>query len=232
MLLIAELLAVYVQSGGASPTLQSRTVTPSSSQQIIYPQSGYDALSSVVVNGDSNLVSSDIKSGVSIFGVTGNYESYKVQFTPIYDYFYNPTCLLSSVEESRFCTMILTFETKESLPFGEYFYGFTAECNWESTNLSITYNFYIYFKYTSEGVTVDKGYNYNYGCGYVYSAYPIYCSSFNMGFPNITINNKQFKYTFTSAISTSQQISYTFSPNTQTDRVSFAPEIILYKPLL
>lgn len=57
MLLNAELLAVYVQSGGASPTLQSRTVTPSSSQQTIYPQSGYDALSSVVVNGDSNLIS-------------------------------------------------------------------------------------------------------------------------------------------------------------------------------
>lgn len=66
-----ELLAVYVQSGGASPTLQSRTVTPSSSQQTIYPQSGYDALSSVVVNGDSNLVSSNIKLGVSIFGVNG-----------------------------------------------------------------------------------------------------------------------------------------------------------------
>lgn len=71
LLLIAELLAVYVQSGGAPPTLQSRTVTPSSSQQAIYPQSGYDALSSVIVKGDSNLVSRNIKSGVSIFGVTG-----------------------------------------------------------------------------------------------------------------------------------------------------------------
>lgn len=64
-------MSVYVQSGGASPTLQSRTVTPSSSQQTIHPQSGYDALSSVVINGDSNLVSSNIKSGVSIFGVNG-----------------------------------------------------------------------------------------------------------------------------------------------------------------
>lgn len=70
-----EQLAVYVQSGGASPTLQSRTVTPSSSQQTIYPQSGYDALSSVVINGDNNLVSGNIKSGVSIFGVNGNYSA-------------------------------------------------------------------------------------------------------------------------------------------------------------
>lgn len=69
----AELLSIYIQSGGASPTLQSRTVTPSSSQQTIYPQSGYDALSSVIVNGDSNLVSNNIKSGTSIFGIIGNY---------------------------------------------------------------------------------------------------------------------------------------------------------------
>ena len=74
LLKFAELLAVYVQSGGASPTLQSRTVTPSSSQQTIYPQSGYDALSSVIVNGDSNLISSNIKSGTSIFGVSGSYQ--------------------------------------------------------------------------------------------------------------------------------------------------------------
>lgn len=225
-------MSIQVFGARPSPQLQTKNITPSTNTQYVTPNTGYDGLSQVVVNGDSNLISSNIKSGISIFGVNGNYESYKVQFTPIYDYFYNATCLPSSVEESYFCTMILTFETKESLPFGEYFYGFTADCNWDSTNLSITYNFYIYFKYTSEGVTVDKGYNYNYGCGYVYSAYPIYCSSFNMGYPNITINNKQFKYTFKSAISTSQQISYTFSPNTQTDRISFAPEIVLYKPLL
>ena len=39
-------------------------------------------MSSVTVNGDSNLVSSNIKSGVSIFGVSGNLEvgEYKVHF--------------------------------------------------------------------------------------------------------------------------------------------------------
>ena len=75
-------MSVQVKSSGSSPTLQSRTVTPSSSTQYITPQSRYDALSQVTVYGDSNLVSSNIKSGVSIFGVSGNLEvgEYKVHF--------------------------------------------------------------------------------------------------------------------------------------------------------
>lgn len=46
---------------------------PSSSTQYITAQTGYDALSQVVVNRDSNLKSSNIKSGTSIFGILGNY---------------------------------------------------------------------------------------------------------------------------------------------------------------
>lgn len=66
-------MSVQVKSSGSSPTLQSRTVTPSSSTQYITPQSRYDALSKVTVNRDSNLKSSNIKSGTSIFGILGNY---------------------------------------------------------------------------------------------------------------------------------------------------------------
>lgn len=56
----------------AVPT-QTKSVTPSASSQNITPDSG-KFLSSVTVNGDSNLVADNIKSGVSIFGVSGSYE--------------------------------------------------------------------------------------------------------------------------------------------------------------
>lgn len=105
---------VSSSDSGATPTYQSKSVTPSESSQTITPDSGYDALSSVTVNaisstyvgseiaqksattytpgtsdqtiasgtylsgtqtikGDSNLVAGNIKSGVSIFGVSGSY---------------------------------------------------------------------------------------------------------------------------------------------------------------
>ena len=55
----------------AEPTLQDKTVTPSATEQVIAPDSGYDGLSQVTVSGDSNLIADNIKSGVSIFGITG-----------------------------------------------------------------------------------------------------------------------------------------------------------------
>ena len=62
-------------------------VTPASQPQNITPSSGYSGLSGVYVYGDSNLISSNIKSGISIFGIYGSYEgessggTYKVYWT-------------------------------------------------------------------------------------------------------------------------------------------------------
>ena len=64
---------VINMSGGAAD-LQSKTVTPSTSQQVVRPDTGKDGLSQVTVAGDANLVSSNIISGKSIFGVSGSHK--------------------------------------------------------------------------------------------------------------------------------------------------------------
>lgn len=70
-------IAVNAQaSGGGSVVtrLQDKNIVPSNTTQYIIADSGYDALRSVTVQGDANLKISNIKKGVSIFGVFGTYE--------------------------------------------------------------------------------------------------------------------------------------------------------------
>ena len=64
--------------GGGQPNLQNKTVTPSTSQQIVSADNEYDGLDEVTINAvtsaiDNNIQASNIKNGVSILGVTGTY---------------------------------------------------------------------------------------------------------------------------------------------------------------
>lgn len=54
--------------------LAETTITPTKNSQTITPDSDHGGFSKVVVNGDSNLIASNIRKGVTIFGVTGTNE--------------------------------------------------------------------------------------------------------------------------------------------------------------
>ena len=71
-------IAVVAGSIAPAPTLQDKTVTPTTAEQTITAGEGYDGLGTVTVNGvtadiDSNITAENIKSGVTILGVTGTY---------------------------------------------------------------------------------------------------------------------------------------------------------------
>ena len=51
--------------------LEEVTITPNGQQIVALPEEGYDGFSKVTVNGDANLVSANIKDGVTIYGVIG-----------------------------------------------------------------------------------------------------------------------------------------------------------------
>lgn len=74
-----------IQTGGG--TYQAKTVSPTTSQQTVTPDTGYDALSQVTVSAvtsaiDADIVAGNIKSGVNILGVTGTYTGGGAVLTP------------------------------------------------------------------------------------------------------------------------------------------------------
>ena len=70
--------ADYVDGIVTTPSLQNKSVTPSTSQQEVSADNGYYGLATVTVAAvtssiDSDIIAGNIKSGVSILGVTGSY---------------------------------------------------------------------------------------------------------------------------------------------------------------
>ena len=74
-------------------TLQDKTITPTVEEQIVFPDDNYNGLNKVTVNAvtneiDENIKSENIKNGVDILGVTGNYvgSKYAPRYISFYDY--------------------------------------------------------------------------------------------------------------------------------------------------
>lgn len=72
---------------GTMPSVSGRTITPSTSSQTAIASGSY-AAGNITVSGSSNLIASNIKSGVNIFGVTGSLSSAKL-YTGTVSSFYN-----------------------------------------------------------------------------------------------------------------------------------------------
>ncbi len=77
-----SILGVTGEYSGGGSNYQSKNVIPTAAGLTVTPDTGYDALSSVVIAGSSNLIASNVKKDVEIFGVTGTLESGGVALNP------------------------------------------------------------------------------------------------------------------------------------------------------
>lgn len=68
--LVDQIIAALQGKVVIPPELEEKTATPSAEDQIVTPTAG-KYLSKVTVEGDSNFIAENIKSGVEIWGVTG-----------------------------------------------------------------------------------------------------------------------------------------------------------------
>ena len=80
-----------------SSVLQEKTVTPETLPTVVGPDEGYDGLSQVTVNPDSQLKAENIRSGKTIFGVDGSFVGEPVyETTDLVSYCYENGVSISS----------------------------------------------------------------------------------------------------------------------------------------
>ena len=102
------------------PITQEKTVIPTAEQQIVTPDEEYTGLSKVIVEAiqDENLISENIKNGVNILGVTGNYVGSKYAPRYITFYAYTGTELdeeIANLDTSNITSMACMFYNNNNL---------------------------------------------------------------------------------------------------------------------
>lgn len=80
--------ATAIVEAGAAPILQDKTITPTTSQQIITADEGYDGLGTVTINAvtsniDNNIQPGNILEDVFILGVEGTVKSEETIFREV-----------------------------------------------------------------------------------------------------------------------------------------------------
>ena len=129
--LLLELKAKIEEGGGS--TLEEKSIAPnfSSGDVVLTPDEGYDGFSQVTIEKDTDLIASNIKKDVNIFGVTGSYEVVDTQFKDLVER------NISSVSDNTvtkvsdyvfyYCTSLTSVSLPNASSIGEYaFYYCTS----------------------------------------------------------------------------------------------------------
>lgn len=117
----------------AAYTAEETTVSPGYSSTTLKPTASDGLLTKVTVEGDSNLVASNIKKGVTIFGVTGTYSA-----TTTTTYYMPIVSFAGSASQPNFCMTAGTDVTIYANDTTQKFYRVTQKANDGFSSWSVT----------------------------------------------------------------------------------------------